>query len=225
MQITIIHEFEYFRMLFRKNLFKINLKNIFLDFIWFIVYFLFRFDYDWEREIAVKSNEYFEFPRELDMEPYTVRGVSRIEKQQEIMKEQQLKKQLQQEQEQLKQLQSQSTEKNEIDSKHLSDAKESSGDPINNGDKINSNTPSEPSETIENDDSFDENSVVYSNNYKLVGIVVHSGQANGGHYYSFIQNKSASTSAQTTNEDDDTKTDNSESISNQNNYENNWYVI
>jgi ubiquitin carboxyl-terminal hydrolase 9/24 len=25
--------------------------------------------------------------------------------------------------------------------------------------------------------------------YKLVGIIVHSGQANGGHYYSFIQNK------------------------------------
>ena len=54
----------------------------------------FRFDYDWEREIAVKSNEYFEFPRELDMEPYTVKGVSRIEKQQEIIKEQQIKKQL-----------------------------------------------------------------------------------------------------------------------------------
>jgi ubiquitin carboxyl-terminal hydrolase 9/24 len=25
--------------------------------------------------------------------------------------------------------------------------------------------------------------------YKLVGIIVHSGQANGGHYYSFVQNK------------------------------------
>jgi ubiquitin carboxyl-terminal hydrolase 9/24 len=52
-----------------------------------------RFDYDWEREIAVKSNEYFEFPRELDMEPYTVKGVAQIEKQQEILKQQQLKKQ------------------------------------------------------------------------------------------------------------------------------------
>ncbi len=39
-----------------------------------------RFDYDWEREIAVKSNEYFEFPRELDMEPYTVRGIARIDR-------------------------------------------------------------------------------------------------------------------------------------------------
>lgn len=25
--------------------------------------------------------------------------------------------------------------------------------------------------------------------YKLVGIIVHMGQANGGHYYSFIQQK------------------------------------
>jgi ubiquitin carboxyl-terminal hydrolase 9/24 len=30
---------------------------------------------------------------------------------------------------------------------------------------------------------------VYSTNYRLVGIVVHSGQANGGHYYSFIKNR------------------------------------
>jgi ubiquitin carboxyl-terminal hydrolase 9/24 len=41
-----------------------------------------RFDYDWEREIAVKSNEYFEFPREIDMEPYTVKGVAALERQQ-----------------------------------------------------------------------------------------------------------------------------------------------
>ena len=33
--------------------------------------FYFRFDYDFEREVAVKFNDYFEFPRELDMEPYT----------------------------------------------------------------------------------------------------------------------------------------------------------
>ncbi len=46
-----------------------------------------RFDYDWEREIAVKSNEYFEFPRELDMEPYTVKGIARIDR--EMVKQQQ----------------------------------------------------------------------------------------------------------------------------------------
>lgn len=38
-----------------------------------------RFDYDWERECAIKFNDYFEFPREFDMEPYTVRGLAKIE--------------------------------------------------------------------------------------------------------------------------------------------------
>lgn len=30
-----------------------------------------RFEYDYERVCAIKFNDYFEFPRELDMEPYT----------------------------------------------------------------------------------------------------------------------------------------------------------
>ena len=38
-----------------------------------------RFDYDYERECAIKFNDYFEFPRELDMAPYTVAGLSKIE--------------------------------------------------------------------------------------------------------------------------------------------------
>lgn len=38
-----------------------------------------RFDYDWERESAIKFNDYFEFPREFDMEPYTVQGLAKIE--------------------------------------------------------------------------------------------------------------------------------------------------
>ena len=38
-----------------------------------------RFDYDYERECAIKFNDYFEFPRNLDMEPYTVGGLAKIE--------------------------------------------------------------------------------------------------------------------------------------------------
>lgn len=30
-----------------------------------------RFEYDFERVCAIKFNDYFEFPRFLDMEPYT----------------------------------------------------------------------------------------------------------------------------------------------------------
>ena len=31
------------------------------------------------RECAIKFNDYFEFPREFDMEPYTVAGLAKIE--------------------------------------------------------------------------------------------------------------------------------------------------
>ncbi|KAK0066423.1 ubiquitin carboxyl-terminal hydrolase FAF-X isoform X1 [Biomphalaria pfeifferi] len=74
-----------------------------------------RFDYDWERECAIKFNDYFEFPRELNMEPYTVQGLAKIE-----------------------------------------------------GEII---------------DEFDS---AQSTKYRLVGVLVHSGQASGGHYYSYI---------------------------------------
>lgn len=38
-----------------------------------------RFEYDFERVCAIKFNDYFEFPRELDMDPYTVSGLAKIE--------------------------------------------------------------------------------------------------------------------------------------------------
>ncbi|XP_067668544.1 ubiquitin carboxyl-terminal hydrolase 9X-like [Haliotis asinina] len=81
-----------------------------------------RFDYDWERECAIKFNDYFEFPRKFDMEPYTVQGLAKIE-----------------------------------------------------------------GEIIDGD--LDENP--QSTKYKLIGVVVHSGQASGGHYYSYILHRGA----------------------------------
>uniref|UniRef100_H2QZC4 Ubiquitin specific peptidase 9, Y-linked n=1 Tax=Pan troglodytes TaxID=9598 RepID=H2QZC4_PANTR len=74
-----------------------------------------RFDYDWERECAIKFNDYFEFPRELDMGPYTVAGVANLE-------------------------------------------------------RDNVNSENELTEQKE----------------QLVGVLVHSGQASSGHYYSYI---------------------------------------
>ena len=38
-----------------------------------------RFDFDFDRNCMIKFNDYFEFPRELDMEPYTVGGLAKIE--------------------------------------------------------------------------------------------------------------------------------------------------
>lgn len=85
-----------------------------------------RFDYDWERECAIKFNDYFEFPRELDMEPYTVAGVAKQE-----------------------------------------------------GDDVYSENQS-----VQNDQP--DNEQPGSTKYRLVGVLVHSGQASGGHYYSYI---------------------------------------
>ncbi|CAB4054352.1 USP9_24 [Lepeophtheirus salmonis] len=81
-----------------------------------------RFDYDYERECAIKFNDYFEFPRVLDMEPYTVGGLAKIE-----------------------------------------------------------------GEVIDADPSDLDGKTVHT--YKLRGMVVHSGQASGGHYYSYIKSK------------------------------------
>ncbi|XP_063224287.1 probable ubiquitin carboxyl-terminal hydrolase FAF-X isoform X9 [Bacillus rossius redtenbacheri] len=78
-----------------------------------------RFEYDFERVCAMKFNDYFEFPRDLDMDPYTVSGLAKLE-----------------------------------------------------GEMI--------------DCDYDETSKDSCTRYQLSGIVVHSGQASGGHYFSYI---------------------------------------
>lgn len=84
-----------------------------------------RFEYDFERVCAIKFNDYFEFPRELDMEPYTVSGLAKIE-----------------------------------------------------------------GEIVDCD--IDSNGSEICTKYRLSGIVVHSGQASGGHYYSYIRHRTPS---------------------------------
>lgn len=153
-----------------------------------------RFDYDWEREIAVKSNEYFEFPRELDMEPYTVRGVARIE-QEQLHQQQKLRGQ--------KEKTNSQAEESEMPLDKLKLTETEGG--MN---AVVSENEGESSGEEDEEESMDSGD--YSNNYKLVGIVVHSGQANGGHYYSFIQNKA-------TGEEDE-----ADSEVNSTDSENNW---
>uniref|UniRef100_UPI0035900D99 ubiquitin carboxyl-terminal hydrolase 9X-like n=1 Tax=Myxine glutinosa TaxID=7769 RepID=UPI0035900D99 len=95
-----------------------------------------RFDYDWERECAIKFNDYFEFPREFDMEPYTADGLARLE-----------------------------------------------------GEAVQTDSDSEA------DGSFAErpdNDQAASTRYRLVGVLVHSGQASGGHYYSYVAQREIS---------------------------------
>lgn len=104
-----------------------------------------RFDYDWDRGCSIKFNDYFEFPRTLDMEPYTVDGLAKIEG---------------------KRIEDMIERENislEIEINEDNDFKDSSGH--------------------EKEREFQ------CTKYELCGIVVHSGQASGGHYYSYILHK------------------------------------
>ena len=78
-----------------------------------LVFYLKRFGYDWEAGRAIKCDDYFEFPWELDMMPYMADYL--------------------------------------------------------------------------NDDETQKKDTLESHLFRLKGIVVHSGQASAGHYYSFIQ--------------------------------------
>lgn len=108
-----------------------------------------RFDYDWESNRSLKFDDYFEFPRSLNVTPYTY-------------------------------------------------------DSINRSSSSSSNTSAQPPVThsasnisIESDESSS-NLQQQANKsdiiYELVGIIVHSGQANAGHYYSFIKTSNYPTS-------------------------------
>ena len=88
----------------------------------------------------MKFNDYFEFPREFNLEPFTVEGLAKLEG--EIIED--------------------STEE------FLSSPDKK--DPPNL-DRLNSRL------------------TVKSTIYRLMGIVVHSGQASGGHYYSYIMQR------------------------------------
>ena len=100
------------------------------------------------RDCAVKFNDYFEFPREFDLEPFTVDGLAKIE-----------------------------------------------GEVIEDDDDSTTTTTTTPSEHAPKDTPTDANSskaeeeasdTPDSTIYRLMGVVVHSGQASGGHYYSYI---------------------------------------
>lgn len=109
-----------------------------------------RFEYDYERVCAIKFNDYFEFPRELDMEPYTGKC---LQPHPEI-----------------------------IEYANLS---------ILNFlfffSFIVSGLAKMEGEVIEIDEPADV--AQGTTKYQLTGIVVHSGQASGGHYFSYILHK------------------------------------
>jgi ubiquitin carboxyl-terminal hydrolase 9/24 len=97
-----------------------------------------RFEFDYDKMIRVKVNEYFEFPLEINMEPYTSEGLSKRER-----------------------IQKAKEEKGEEEAQAIVE-------------EIEKEPSKYPKEYYE---------------YQLSGIVVHSGTADSGHYYSFIKDR------------------------------------
>lgn len=91
-----------------------------------------RFDYDWESNRSLKFDDYFEFPRKLDVSPYMYESINKV--------------------------------------------------------RVSTSISEEPEDSnSQNTQPMDIDTTKKEVMYDLVGIVVHSGQANAGHYYSFIK--------------------------------------
>lgn len=107
----------------------------------YLVLALRRFEFDYETMVKVKVNDAFEFPMELDMEPYT---------QEYLMK------------------------------------KEKEGIQGNKEDKVNVDIK------MDFDSSMDSSNIRLKKNkhnykYKLTGVIIHTGTADSGHYYSIVK--------------------------------------
>ncbi|VDK83254.1 unnamed protein product [Litomosoides sigmodontis] len=113
-----------------------------------------RFDFDWERDSSQKYNDYFEFPIDLDMMPFTVHGLAQTEG--EISKEELMHSSV-------------------IDSGRGTSERASP----------ETNDVYGAASTSTSEVRLDDNNTKYG----LRGVIVHSGQANGGHYYSFIRSE------------------------------------
>ncbi|ELT87807.1 hypothetical protein CAPTEDRAFT_215538 [Capitella teleta] len=122
-----------------------------------------RFDYDWESNRALKFDDYFKFPFVLDMEPYTAEGMSSRDA--------------------LKNDESEMDSESDTPVFRLNSTPKSSSDSDSNLSEIKYGESLSP--TAEYTGAAPNKQI----NYDLVGIVVHSGQANAGHYYSFIKDR------------------------------------
>jgi ubiquitin C-terminal hydrolase len=145
-----------------------------------------RFDYDWESNRSLKFDDYFQFPRQLNVSPYTYDSINKS---------------------------------------RLNAATEDSESSM----ETSSLQPEKQQKLSKKPDKEEIT-------YELVGIVVHSGQANAGHYYSFIKGSAASefslsdeihaleqmnqSSESITNANDSTMTNESDSVDGNNSHTN-----
>ena len=122
--------------------------------------------------MAIKFNDYFEFPREFDMAPYTAAALSEIDRS------------------------SCDSNKAPEDNKSADNEESANFSKINDKNKEEMNNEEKRDKEKEQVNKTAEEKVPsrpgdepgqgVSSKYRLRGVVVHSGQASGGHYYSFI---------------------------------------
>ena len=107
----------------------------------YLIISLKRFEFDFDRMVRVKVNDYCEFPLELDMLPYTQEGLQRKERAAKLKQE-----------------------------------------ALEKGEEVPEDTGE--SEPLQHPRDY--------YNFKLKGVVVHTGTADSGHYYSFIRDHKVS---------------------------------
>ncbi|OWZ18878.1 Ubiquitin-specific protease [Phytophthora megakarya] len=119
-----------------------------------------RFDLDYTTFETVKLNNRCSFPMRLSMKPYTKAGIE----------EQEARSNLQQEQEE-------TSADEDMASDDSSDSDEFMTDVNGDAPSIPPSFSATPRSSVKSDPNYE---------YRLKGILVHSGVAQGGHYYSFI---------------------------------------
>ncbi len=132
-----------------------------------------RFDYDWESNRSLKFDDYFQFPRVLDVSPYMYESINKSRHTNN---------------------QNYSTNLDKQNSTSLTNLDDS----LNAESKMDTNNISSLlSQSLPNQAIQFKKRISLKNEpneilYELAGIVVHSGQANAGHYYSFIKGLNSS---------------------------------
>ena len=123
--------------------------------------------------MAIKFNDYFEFPREFDMAPYTAAALSEVDR--VTCDPSQV-----------------AVEDTAVDNEgvvncgKITDSKEEKINETKEEKEKETGDEKEKDKEKEASRPGDEPGQGVSTRYRLRGVVVHSGQASGGHYYSFI---------------------------------------
>ena len=122
-----------------------------------------RFEFDFNTLQKYKVNDYWEFPMELNIKPWTKEGIEEKEKKKQKQKE-----------------------KSDYDSE---DGIQDNENEAKKNDEEEKKKIIEEAEEDKEDQSNKEENDDKLYEYEAVGVVVHSGGAEGGHYYSYIKDR------------------------------------